>query len=250
MGEISARVAFVAERLSKSVQEISEALANAKTDATIPPDKTNIPAHVDFTVLNAFATADDISTLCSQAQQFHTISVCVNPNRVRQCHDLLKGTRIRVASVVGFPLGATTSAAKAFEAKAAVDAGAIEIDMVIDIGALLEGDYVKVLADISEIVGACPGAYVKCIIETCYLPNEKIIDASILTVLGGADCVKTSTGFGKAGANVDHVKIMRSVVGPNFGVKAAGGIRSKEAALAMIEAGASRIGASSPALFA
>jgi deoxyribose-phosphate aldolase len=152
--------------------------------------------------------------------------------------------------VDGFPLGTTTSAAKAFEAKAAFDEGAIsEIDMVIDIGALLENTYVKVVSDISEIVVAYPGAYLKCIIETCYLTNEKIIDASILTVLGSADCVKTSTGFGSAGANAEHMKIIRSVAGPNFGVKAAGGIRLKEAALARIQAGATRIGASSPAHF-
>jgi deoxyribose-phosphate aldolase len=121
--------------------------------------------------------------------------------------------------------------------------------MVIDIGALLEGDYKKVIADIREIVAAVPGCYVKCIIETCYLTDDLIVDASILTVLGGAHCVKTSTGFGKAGATPEHVRIMRKVVGPNFGVKAAGGVRTKEAARAVIEAGASRIGASSPALF-
>jgi deoxyribose-phosphate aldolase len=249
MAEISARVSFVATQLGKTPEEVTTALANAKPDSTIPTDKANIPAHVDFTVLKAAATAEEITSLCNKAIQFHTISVCVNPNRVALCAKLLKGSPLRIASVVGFPLGATTSAAKAFEAKAAFEAGAIEIDMVIDVGALLDNDYVKVLSDISEIVAACPGGYVKCIIETCYLTKEKVIDASILTVLGGADCVKTSTGFGDAGATVENVALMRSVVGPKFGVKAAGGIRTKEAALAMIQAGASRIGASSPALF-
>jgi deoxyribose-phosphate aldolase len=150
----------------------------------------------------------------------------VNPNRVALCKEQLAGTNIRIASVVGFPLGATTSAAKAFEPKTAV---ADELDMVIDIGALLEGDYAKVVADIREIAAACPGGYVKCIIETCYLDEDRIVDASILPVVGGADCVKTSTGFGKAGATGEHVRLMRHVVGPRFGVKqrAASGRRKR-----------------------
>jgi deoxyribose-phosphate aldolase len=242
-------IAVIATRLGTTADSISQLLASAKADPTIPADKRNIPAHVDFTVLTAFATSADIISLCAKAKQYGTISVCVNPNRVALCKEQLAGTGIRIASVIGFPLGATTAAVKAFESKAAVDAGAQEIDMVIDVGALLEGDYGKVVADIREIVAACPGAYVKCIIETCYLDEDRIIDASILAVVGGADCVKTSTGFGKAGAVVEHVRLMRQVVGPNFGVKAAGGIRTKETAYAMIDAGASRIGASSPALF-
>ncbi|KAH0793347.1 Deoxyribose-phosphate aldolase [Histomonas meleagridis] len=247
--DFSDRIAFVAEKLGVPAEEVANKLKNAKEDKTIPADKNSIPAHVDFTVLNAFSTEADIVNLCEKAKQNKTISVCVNPNRVHICKRELAGTGIRIASVVGFPLGATTSAAKAFEAKCAVEAGADEIDMVIDIGALLEGDYKKVRQDIEEIVAAVPGKYVKCIIETCYLDRERIIDASILTVISGADNVKTSTGFGKAGATVENVALMRAVVGPKFGVKAAGGIRTKEAAHAMIEAGASRIGASSPALF-
>ncbi|OHS99233.1 Deoxyribose-phosphate aldolase [Tritrichomonas foetus] len=247
--DISARVQFVAEKLGVQAAEVQSRLDNAKEDKTIPADKQNIPAHVDFTVLNAFATAQDIVNLCEKAKKYNTISVCVNPNRVSICKKELEGTGIRIASVVGFPLGATTSASKAFESKCAVDAGADEIDMVIDIGALIEGDYKKVSQDIEEIVAACPGKYIKCIIETCYLTKDQIIDASILTVYSGADNVKTSTGFGKEGATVENVKIMRQVVGPKFGVKAAGGVRTKEAAHAMIDSGASRIGASSPALF-
>ena len=231
-------------------EQVRAALENAPEDKTVCQDKENIPQHVDFTVLNAFATSKDISDLCTKAKTVKSFSVCVNPNRVAQCKKELAGSGLRIASVVGFPLGATTSASKAFESKGAVADGADEIDMVIDIGALIEGDYKKVLEDIKQIRAACPApTYIKCIIETCYLSQDQIIDASILTVLGGADNVKTSTGFGKAGATVENVALMRKTVGPKFGVKAAGGVRTKEMAHAVIEAGATRIGASSPALF-
>ena len=243
------RIEYVAKQLGITVDEVKDKLQHAKEDQTFCPDPANLPQHIDFTVLQAFSTTQDIVDLCTKAKKYHTKAVCVNPNRVAICKKELEGTDIRIASVVGFPLGATTSAAKAFEASEAMKAGAIEIDMVFDIGALIEGDYKKVIADIQEIVKATPGCYVKCIIETCYLSREQIIDASILTVLGGADNVKTSTGFGKAGATVENVALMRQVVGPKFGVKAAGGVRSKEQAAAVIAAGASRIGASSPALF-
>lgn len=240
---------YVAKQLGITVDEVKKGMENAKEDKTVCEDKTNIAQHVDYTVLTAFTTSEGVHDLCEKAKKYHTKSVCVNPCRVAQCKKELEGTDIRIASVVAFPLGATTSAAKAFEAAEAMKAGANEIDMVIDIGALIEGDYKKVKEDIEEIVKATPGCYVKCIIETCYLTQEQIIDASILTVLGGADNVKTSTGFGKAGATPENVALMRKTVGPKFGVKAAGGVRTKEAARAVIEAGATRIGASSAALF-
>lgn len=243
------RIEYVAKQLGITVDEVKTKLANAPEDKTFCNDPSNLPQHIDFTVLNAFATTQDIKDLCEKAKKYHTKAVCVNPNRVGICKQELAGTDIRIAAVVGFPLGATTAAAKAFESKEAHNAGAIEIDMVFDIGALIEGDYKKVILDIEEIVKAVPDCYIKCIIETCYLTKEQIIDASILTVLGGAHNVKTSTGFGKAGATPENVAIMRQVVGPKFGVKAAGGVRTKEAAAAVIAAGASRIGASSPALF-
>ena len=246
--EYPERLQYVAERLGVSVDAVKEKLINAKEDQTVCADPTNLPQFIDFTVLTAFATTQDIVDLCAKAKKYNTKAVCVNPNRVAICKKELEGTGIRIASVVGFPLGATTAASKAFESKEAVAAGACEIDMVIDIGALIEGDYKKVAQDIEEIVKET-GAYVKCIIETCYLTEEQIIDASILTVYAGADNVKTSTGFGKAGATPENVAIMRKTVGPKFGVKAAGGVRTKEAAAAVIAAGASRIGASSPALF-
>lgn len=242
------RIAFVAERLGVSADDVKSMIAHPREDKTFPADKTNIPAYVDFTVLNAFATEADIISLCDQAKQFKTVSVCVNPARVRTAAEQLKGTSIGVASVVGFPLGATPAMIKAAETAFAISQGATEIDMVINIGALIEGDYKTVLEDIRAVRECCPHHYLKVIIETCYLTREQIIDASILT-LTCADCVKTSTGFGKEGAKAEHVRLMREVVGPKFGVKAAGGVRTKEAAHEMIEAGASRIGASSRALF-
>lgn len=242
------RIAFVAEKLGTTVDAVKEMIANPREDKTFPADKTNIPSFVDFTVLNAFATEADIVSLCQQAKQFKTIAVCVNPIRVKTAVAQLAGTGIRVASVVGFPLGATPPAIKAAETRDAVAQGAVEIDMVINIGALIEGDYKAVLEDIRAVREACKDQYLKVIIETCYLTREQIIDATIL-VMSCADCVKTSTGFGKEGATVENVKLMREVVGSKFGVKAAGGVRTKEAAHAMIAAGASRIGASSKALF-
>lgn len=242
------RLAFVAERLGISSDELKSMIANPREDKTFPTDKTNIPSYVDFTVLNAFATEADIVSLCEQAKQFKTAAVCVNPLRVKTAAEQLRGTSIGVASVVGFPLGATSPLMKAAETAYAVSQGATEIDMVINIGAMIEGNYKAVLEDIRAVRECCPFQYLKVIIETCYLTREQIIDASIL-VLTCADCVKTSTGFGKEGAKAEHVRLMREVVGPKFGVKAAGGVRTKEAAREMIEAGASRIGASSRALF-
>ncbi len=242
------RIAFVAERLGMTEDEVKAMIANPKEDKTFPVDKENIPSYIDFTVLNAFATSEDIVSLCEKAKTYQTAAVCVNPNRVKLAAENLKGTNIGLAAVVGFPLGATSGAMKAAEAAYAISEGANEIDMVIDIGAMLEGDYKKVLGDIQEVRKACANEYLKVIIETCYLSKEQIIDASIM-VMSCADNVKTSTGFGKAGATAENVKLMRQVVGPKFGVKAAGGVRTKEAAREMIEAGATRIGASSPALF-
>ena len=242
------RISFVADRLGVSVDEVKGMIANAKEDHTFSSDRENIPSYIDFTILNAFATEADIVDLCEKAKKHHTKAVCVNPCRVKIAAQHLKGTNIGVASVVGFPLGATSGDIKQKETAFAVSQGSSEIDMVINVGALIEGDYKTVLADIQAVREACKGQYLKVIIETCYLTKEQIIDACILT-MACADCVKTSTGFGKEGAKVENVKLMREVVGPRFGVKAAGGIRTKEAAREMIAAGATRIGASSPALF-
>lgn len=242
------RLTFVAERLSISVDDLKGLIAGARVDSTIPTDPTNIASFVDFTVLTPFAQDADITGLCEKAVKYQTKAVCVNANRVAAVAGQLAGKGIAIAAIVGFPLGATDSSIKAAETAFAVSKGATEIDMVIDIGALLDGNYKLVLEDIRAVRKACEKQYLKVIIETCFLSREQIIDASILT-LTCADCVKTSTGFGKEGATPENVRIMREVVGPTFGVKAAGGVRTKEAAQAVIEAGASRIGASSPALF-
>ncbi len=206
----------------------------------------DIASYIDHTNLKPFASREDIRKLCEEAKEYGFYAVCVNPYRVRDAVEFLRGTKIKVASVVGFPLGATFTEAKIQETIMAVKNGAQEIDMVMNIGALKDGDYDYVRRDIEEVVRVAHymGARVKVIIETCYLTDEEKVKACELAKEAGADFVKTSTGFGTGGATVEDVKLMRSVVGPDMGVKAAGGIRTYEQAVAMIEAGANRIGAS------
>jgi len=208
-----------------------------------------IARYIDHTNLKPYATREDIIKLCDEAIQYGFYAVCVNPYRVKLAKDYLreKGADVKVASVIGFPLGATPTEVKVFEAKNALDDGADELDMVINIGALKDGDYEYVKNDIAEVVKVAHkrGTKVKVIIETCYLTDEEKVKACELAKEAGADFVKTSTGFGTGGATVEDVKLMRKVVGPDMGVKAAGGIRTYEQALAMIEAGANRIGTSS-----
>lgn len=208
-----------------------------------------IARYIDHTNLKPYATKEDIIKLCDEAIQYGFYAVCVNPYRVKLAKDYLsgKGADVRVASVIGFPLGATPTEVKVFEAKKALDDGADELDMVINIGALKDGDYEYVKRDIEEVVKVAheKGAKVKVIIETCYLTDEEKVKACELAKEAGADFVKTSTGFGTGGATVEDVRLMRKVVGPEMGVKASGGIRTYEQAVAMIEAGANRIGTSS-----
>ncbi len=212
-------------------------------------DDIDVAGYIDHTNLKPYATREDITRLCDEAIQYGFYAVCVNPYRVKLAKDYLKGkgASVRVASVIGFPLGATPTEVKVFEAKKALEDGADELDMVINIGALKDGDYEYVRNDIAEVVRAAheKGAKVKVIIETCYLTEEEKVKACELVKEAGADFVKTSTGFGTGGATVEDVRLMRKVVGPEMGVKAAGGIRTYEQAIAMIEAGATRIGASS-----
>ncbi len=212
------------------------------------PDVTrlngNLPRYIDHTLLKPDATRDKIEKLCREAREFHFASVCVNPTWVAYCAELLQGSDVAVCTVVGFPLGATTPEAKAFETRQAVHQGASEIDMVINIGRLKSGMYDAVRDDIAAVVEAAEGKIVKVIIETCYLTDEEKIKACILAMEARAHFVKTSTGFGPAGATVGDVALMRRVVGPVMGVKAAGGIREVSTAKEMIEAGASRLGAS------
>lgn len=202
--------------------------------------------YIDHTLLKPEATHEDIRKVCEEAARYGTASVCVNPIYAKFVTEQLKGTDIKTCCVVGFPLGATLPEIKAAEAAAAIKNGASEIDMVIAIGAAREGDWDYVQADIAAVVEACKGkALLKVIIETCLLTDEQKEKACLCAKNAGADFVKTSTGFSTAGATAEDIALMRKTVGPDMGVKAAGGIRSKEAAEAMISAGATRIGASS-----
>jgi deoxyribose-phosphate aldolase len=211
-------------------------------------DRIDIARYIDHTNLKPYATADDIKKLCDEAVEYNFYAVCVNPYRVKLAKDYLKekNADVKVASVIGFPLGATPTEVKVFEARKALEDGADELDMVINIGALKDRDYEYVKNDIAEVVKVAHerGAKVKVIIETCYLTEEEKVKACELAKEAGADFVKTSTGFGTGGATIEDVRLMRKVVGPEMGVKAAGGIHTYEQALAMIEAGATRIGAS------
>ncbi|WP_048151721.1 deoxyribose-phosphate aldolase [Palaeococcus ferrophilus] len=207
----------------------------------------DIARYIDHTNLKPYASREDIIRLCEEAREYNFYAVCVNPYRVKLAKQQLEGSDVKVASVIGFPLGATPTEVKVFEAKRALDDGADELDMVINIGALKDKDYEYVKKDIAEVVKVAHerGALVKVIIETCYLSEDEKVKACELAKEAGADFVKTSTGFGTGGATIEDVRLMRKTVGPDMGVKAAGGIRTYEQAKAMIEAGATRIGTSS-----
>ncbi|WP_462408859.1 deoxyribose-phosphate aldolase [Neobacillus sp. Marseille-QA0830] len=207
----------------------------------------NIARMIDHTLLKADATKEQIDQLAKEAKEYSFASVCVNPGWVKTAAELLKDTPdVKVCTVIGFPLGASTSETKAFETKNAIENGANEIDMVINIGALKGKQYEWVEEDIRAVTEAAKDkALVKVIIETCLLTDEEKVKACELSVKAGADFVKTSTGFSTGGATVEDIRLMRKTVGPDIGVKASGGVRSREDALAMIEAGATRIGASS-----
>ena len=201
---------------------------------------------IDHTLLKPDATAGQILKICEEAKAYHFASVCVNPSRIALVAEALKGTDVTPCCVVGFPLGAIPSESKAAETAVAVRNGAREIDMVINIGAAKDGDWALVESDIAAVKAACGDlARLKVIIETCLLTDEEKVEACRAAVRAKADFVKTSTGFSKAGATVADVRLMRQTVGPDVGVKAAGGIHNRQEALAMLEAGANRIGASS-----
>ncbi|MED4070619.1 deoxyribose-phosphate aldolase [Priestia endophytica] len=200
---------------------------------------------IDHTLLKADAKKEEIEKLCEEAKAHHFASVCVNPTWVSLSSSLLEGTDVKVCTVIGFPLGANTPEVKAFEAQNAISNGATEVDMVINIGALKDGNDQEVKRDIQAVVEASKGVLVKVIIETCLLTEDEKIRACKLAVEAGADYVKTSTGFSTGGATVEDVALMRKTVGPDVGVKASGGVRNAEGAKAVIEAGATRIGASS-----
>ena len=210
------------------------------------PDDAQLARMIDHTLLKPDATADKIAQLCFEARKYHFASVCVNPTNVKLCADLLRNSDVKVCTVIGFPLGATPTEVKVFETKNAIENGATEIDMVINIGALKAGDSELVARDIHEIVqiSHAANALVKVIIEAALLTDDEKVVACLLAKEAGADFVKTSTGFSSGGATVHDVTLMRRAVGPDLGVKAAGGIHTHEEAEQMIAAGATRIGAS------
>lgn len=208
--------------------------------------KEYIGSIIDHTILKPETTPEDVRKICMEALQNKFASVCVNSCYTKLVASELKNSEVKVCTVVGFPLGAMSSEAKSFETKRAIEDGAQEIDMVINIGMLKAGELDYVKNDILSVVNAASGkALVKVIIETCLLTNEEKIEACKISKLAGADFVKTSTGFSKWGAKIEDVKLMRETVGPDMGVKASGGVHGFEDAVNMIEAGATRIGASS-----
>jgi deoxyribose-phosphate aldolase len=207
----------------------------------VPADLAKL---IDHTLLKPEAVRDEVVKLCEEARKHRFASVCVNTTWVPLCKAMLAGTDVMVCAVVGFPLGAMTPSAKAYEAREAMRQGAREIDMVINIGALRSRDYETVFEDICRVVKAAAPAAVKVILETSALDTEQKIIGCTLAKLAGAAFVKTSTGFGKGGATVEDVELMRRVVGPEIGVKASGGVRTAEDVVRMAQAGANRIGAS------
>lgn len=273
MTDALASDAYSLDELSEIVQREIQAIAAGKDKNAIGddsgPDRPNTEADsggaarlsallgsknlladmasmIDHTILKPNATEDQLRQLCAEAREFGFATVCVNPVWVPLCAQLLQGSPVKVCTVIGFPLGATLPEVKAFESKCCTTQGATELDMVINIGALKARRYDVVCGDIAAVVRAAHavGASVKVIIETAYLTQEEMVGACVLTKMAGAEYVKTSTGFAATGATAEDVALMRRVVGPDMGVKAAGGIRTAGDAKTMIAAGATRIGAS------
>ncbi|HKL12486.1 MAG TPA: deoxyribose-phosphate aldolase [Halanaerobiales bacterium] len=206
---------------------------------------------IDHTNLNATATVEEIKQLCEEALEYQFASVCINPIYVPLANKLLEESSVKVCTVIGFPLGASTTETKAFETKNAIKNGAQEVDMVMNVGAFKSGAYdlvrsdIKAVKDATKSSGVTSDVIVKVILETCYLDDDEIVKACEIAKDVGADFVKTSTGFGTAGAEEEKVSLMRKTVGRDIGVKASGGIKNFEQALSMLDAGANRIGASS-----
>ena len=205
---------------------------------------SDLAKFIDHTLLKPAATRAQIEALCAEAAEHNFATVCVNGSRVELAYSLLEESDVQVATVVGFPLGAMEADVKRYETEAAIDAGAGEIDMVMNVGRFIDGDHDFIVREIRDVVEAADDHVVKVILETCLLSNEQIVQACKLVVQAQAHFVKTSTGFGSAGATIEHVKLMRETVSQFAGVKAAGGIRNAADAHAMIEAGATRLGTS------
>ena len=205
---------------------------------------SELASYIDHTLLKPDATREQIEQLCTEAAEHQFTSVCVNGSRVELAHSLLEESDVQVCTVVGFPLGAMDADAKRYETEAAIDTGANEIDMVMNIGRFKDGEYDYIVREVRDVVEAADDRVVKVILETCLLTNDQIEKACKLVVQAQAHFVKTSTGFGNAGATLEHVRLMRETVGQFAGVKAAGGVRNSEDARTMIQAGATRIGTS------
>jgi deoxyribose-phosphate aldolase len=235
--------------LSEQVQQKVHAVLSAPIQPTPPIERIGaeeLARKIDHTLLKPEATSGQIRALCQEALAYHFAAVCIQPTYVTLCRELLQGTDVAVDTVVGFPLGATLPEVKAYEAQRVIAAGASEVDMVLNVSALKSTDYELVIEDVGAVVQACHArsAVLKVIIEAALLTDEEKVAACMLAQRAGADYVKTSTGFGPGGATVEDVSLMRHTVGPEMGIKAAGGIRTYADALAMIGAGATRIGAS------
>lgn len=236
--------------MAETGEKVRQVVANGADRVAFHGEAADVPLdlarYIDHTLLSPNATAEDIDQLCSEAERYGFASVCINPTWVKRASKNLRGTGVPVCTVIGFPLGATTTEVKAAEARKALRDGAREIDMVLNIGALKSGETEVVLTDIAKVVDAAHevGAVCKVILETALLTDEEKVIASALAKRAKADFVKTSTGFGPGGATVYDVALMRETVGPDMGVKASGGVRTADDAEDMIAAGATRIGAS------
>ncbi len=235
------------QNCADKVQQVIQAGA-ARVTATLgsAPQNNSVARLIDHTLLKPDAAQDQIAQLCYEAKKYHFASVCINPTHVKLAAQLLKESDVKVCTVIGFPLGATPATVKAYETQQAIRDGATEIDMVINIGALKSQDYQVVLEDVGAVARAAHAgnALLKVIIEAALLTGEEKVIACQLSKVAGADFVKTSTGFGPGGATLPDVALMRRVVGPEMGIKAAGGVGSYQDAQAMVAAGATRIGAS------
>lgn len=245
-------LAALAERsdICANPEKLRQVVANGADRVSFHGDAEDVPLdlakYIDHTLLRPDATASEIDTMCDEAMQYGFASVCINPTWVKRAAERLRGSDVKVCTVIGFPLGATPPEIKAMEARRALRDGAREVDMVINVGALKSGDQKLVLSDIEKVVDAAHegGAIAKVILETALLTDEEKVIASSLARQAKADFVKTSTGFNGGGATVYDVALMRETVGPTMGVKASGGVRTLEDAEDMIAAGATRIGAS------
>lgn len=234
------------EKIARKIDELDRTLSPLPATVVLPASSRALAQFIDHTLLKPETTSVQIRQLCLEAMQYGFYSVCVHPSWVPLCLDLLNQTSVKVCSVIGFPQGMTLPAVKAFETAEVLQLGAHEVDMVINVGRLKDGDYRLVHEDIALVVDAAAagGALLKVIIETGLLTHAEKIAACVICQEAGANFVKTSTGFNGGGATVEDIALMRRVVGTDMGVKASGGIRSAEDALAMIRVGATRIGAS------